>query len=76
MQTVLGALKLLTVTGDNPKTLRQSVTSKGGTTEAAIKILEENELEQTIAKALFAAKIKSKDLGKELNTQIKQNSKK
>ncbi len=36
VQTMLGSLLLLLKTQDNPKSLRAGVTSKGGTTEAAL----------------------------------------
>lgn len=39
VQTALGAAKLADVSGENPGELRNKVTSKGGTTEAALKIL-------------------------------------
>ena len=46
------------------KKLRSKVTSKGGTTEAAIKIFKENKLSETIKKAVESAKNKSIEISK------------
>jgi pyrroline-5-carboxylate reductase len=46
------------------KKLRSKVTSKGGTTEAAIKIFQENKLSETIKKAIESAKNKSIEISK------------
>ena len=46
------------------KKLRSKVTSKGGTTEAAIKIFEENKLSEIIKKAIESAKNKSIEISK------------
>jgi pyrroline-5-carboxylate reductase len=46
------------------KKLRSKVTSKGGTTEAAIKIFEENKLSETIKKGIESAKNKSIEISK------------
>jgi pyrroline-5-carboxylate reductase len=46
------------------KKLRSRVTSKGGTTEAAITIFEENKLSETIKKAIESAKNKSIEISK------------
>ena len=49
---------------DDIKKLRSKVTSKGGTTEAAITIFEENKLSETIKKAIESAKNKSIEISK------------
>ena len=41
-QTLIGAGLLLQKSGESPKTLRERVTSKGGTTEAALRYFSEN----------------------------------
>ena len=46
------------------KKLRSKVTSKGGTTEAAIKIFEENKLSEIIKKGIESAKNKSIEISK------------
>jgi len=49
---------------DDTKKLRAQVTSKGGTTEAAIKVLEENNFSKIIKEAIKKAREKSLDLSK------------
>jgi len=46
------------------KTLRAKVTSKGGTTEAAMKVFEENNFGKLMEDALVAAKKRAKELSK------------
>ncbi len=62
IQTVLGSAKLLQETGEEPATLRERVTSKGGTTEAALLVLDEGRLKETLDKALKAAAKRSQEL--------------
>ena len=61
-QTVLGSAKLLQETGEEPATLKEKVTSKGGTTEAALLVLDEGKLKETLDKALKAAAKKAQEL--------------
>jgi pyrroline-5-carboxylate reductase len=44
--------------------LRSKVTSKGGTTESAIKVLEENNFSEILKEAVQGARKKSVDLSK------------
>ena len=62
-QTLYGAGKLLCDTGAAPEELRTRVTSKGGTTAAAVGVFEEADLSNIIARALAAAVARSKELG-------------
>ena len=65
LQTFLGSLLLLFNEKDSPTHLKNSVTSKGGTTEAALKILEnKNGLSTLIYKAIDKAKKRSRELSK------------
>ena len=65
IQTFLGSLLLLLSEKDSPTHLKKSVTSKGGTTEAALKILEnKNGLSTLISKAIDKAKKRSRELSK------------
>ena len=65
LQTFLGSLLLLLSEKDSPTHLKKSVTSKGGTTEAALKILEnKNGLSTLISKAIDKAKKRSRELSK------------
>ncbi|MCK5697985.1 MAG: pyrroline-5-carboxylate reductase [Gammaproteobacteria bacterium] len=62
MQTAFGAAKMALESDDSPELLRKKVTSPAGTTEAAIRILQEGELEALFAKAMLGAKKRSIEL--------------
>jgi pyrroline-5-carboxylate reductase len=62
--TLIGAAALLDHTGEDPAELRRQVTSPGGTTEAALKVLMgEHGLGPLAAEAVAAAVKRSKELG-------------
>ena len=68
IETVLGAATLAaqasaTPEGDDPATLRQKVTSKGGTTERALAVLTEAGWAETLSRAARAAAERSRELG-------------
>jgi pyrroline-5-carboxylate reductase len=63
-QTLLGAGRLLAESGESASVLRERVTSKGGTTEAALKTFREKGLAQVIAAGVTAAADRSRELGK------------
>ena len=60
---MLGAANLLQSSGETPAGLRKKVTSKGGTTERALQVLEEGELTDLIQKAVKAAYRRAEELG-------------
>jgi pyrroline-5-carboxylate reductase len=62
LKTMKGALKLMEESDASPETLRQKVMSPGGTTEAAIKIMELNDVKRNIIEAIQAAAKRSKTL--------------
>jgi len=63
-QTVAGAGELLYRADEQPGVLRQNVTSPGGTTEAALKVLmAEGGLQPVVDAAIAAAARRSKELG-------------
>lgn len=62
LQTAFGAAKLALESDDDASVLRQRVTSKGGTTEAALKELTEGGLPELFETALKAAAKRSKEL--------------
>jgi pyrroline-5-carboxylate reductase len=66
LQTALGAARMATAGNDDPATLRNKVTSKGGTTEAAINCFQQNGLEDLVTKALTAARDRAIELADEL----------
>jgi len=61
-QTVLGAVRMVMGTGESPQALRAKVTSPGGTTEAALKYLEERGFQKILIGAVKEAAIRSKEL--------------
>ncbi len=62
-QTLLGAAGLLVDDPRTPEALRVTVTSQGGTTEAAIRSLEADAVPQAIVRAIVAATERSGQLG-------------
>ncbi len=54
-QTLLGAGRLLVESGEAPGSLRAAVTSKGGTTEAAVSLMQHRGLPEIVAEAIIAA---------------------
>jgi pyrroline-5-carboxylate reductase len=61
-QTILGAVRMVMDTGESPQVLRARVTSPGGTTEAALKYLEEKGFQKILITAVKEAAIRSKEL--------------
>jgi pyrroline-5-carboxylate reductase len=64
-QTVLGSAMLAAQSADSPETLRKNVTSKGGTTEAALKVFDEAKLAEHFARAVAAASKRGEEMGRE-----------
>ncbi len=64
LATAEGAAQLALQSNDDPAVLRQKVTSKGGTTEAALKVLEKKKAGQAVQQAILAAARRAKQLGK------------
>jgi pyrroline-5-carboxylate reductase len=67
LETVLGAAKLAAQSADSPAVLRERVTSKGGTTEAALKAFEEQKLAERFLRAIEAARDRGAELGAKLD---------
>jgi pyrroline-5-carboxylate reductase len=65
LHTFLGASRLAAQSDDTPATLRAKVTSKGGTTERALSVMEANQLKTKFIEAVKAAAARSKELGEE-----------
>lgn len=63
-QTALGSAGLLAHTGLQPQELRHKVTSKGGTTEAALKVLEKGKFKQLVNRAVIFAQNRSRQISK------------
>ena len=63
-QTIKGAGALLSQSHEEAHTLRQRVTSPGGTTEAALKVMERAKVRATFSKALKRAAERSRELSR------------
>lgn len=63
-QTLYGAGLLLSQSHEEPQTLRQRVTSPGGTTEAAVKVLEKLGVKGAFSKAIKGAHRRAQELSK------------
>ena len=63
-QTVKGAGALLAQSDEEARTLRQRVTSPGGTTESALKVMEKAGVRTIISKALARAAERSRELSR------------
>jgi pyrroline-5-carboxylate reductase len=67
--TFNGAAQLALRSSDPVAVLRERVTSKGGTTYAALCSMEESGIQQSIVKAIKAAAVRGKELGDEFGDQ-------
>ena len=66
LETILGSAKLAAQSDESAQTLRERVTSKGGTTEAALKVLAEKGFKTSLMEAVMAAATHSSDMGQRL----------
>ena len=71
VQTLIGAAEMVKNSAKTSKALRLEVTSPGGTTEAGINILEENQVQQAFISCIKAAALQSKRMGDALSSQLK-----
>ena len=68
LATFDGATALAAASKESPETLRAQVTSKGGTTHAAITALEEADVKAAFVRALHAARERARELGDEFGS--------
>jgi pyrroline-5-carboxylate reductase len=73
LQTFLGAAHLAEHSNESVTVLRERVTSKGGTTEAALKSLEADNVAAAILRATKAAQARGIELGDELGADQQGN---
>ena len=59
---MLGSATMLRETGEHPTVLRERVTSPGGTTAAAVKVLEDHKVRAAFLGAMEAARDRSRSL--------------
>jgi pyrroline-5-carboxylate reductase len=64
VQTLLGSATLLSGGDHEPEAIRASVTSKGGTTAAAIAVLEAAEVKAAVVRAIQAARDRGRELAR------------
>lgn len=64
LQTAFGAAKMALESSEPTSTLRENVTSPGGTTEQGLKVLDENNIDRVFTDVLTAARDRSKELAK------------
>ncbi|MDQ1330938.1 MAG: pyrroline-5-carboxylate reductase [Thermodesulfobacteriota bacterium] len=62
--TLKGSATLIEEIGESPELLRRRVTSPGGTTEEAFKVLEKRKVKEAIIEAITAAARRSKELSR------------
>lgn len=67
--TFTGAATLAVQSPDNVQVLRQRVTSKGGTTHAAIVSMEQAGIKQSIVDAMKAAQARAREMGEEMGSR-------
>jgi pyrroline-5-carboxylate reductase len=63
VHTVLGAAKLAEASPETAAVLRERVTSKGGTTQRALEVLESRGAKAAFVEAIEAAAVRSRELG-------------
>ena len=69
IQTALGAAKMAMESDLSPATLREQVTSPGGTTERALTVFDEADLRALVARAATAARDRAIELSQSLSEQ-------
>ena len=65
VQTALGAASLAAQANESVATLRENVTSPGGTTEQALQSLQANDFDAVVAEAVRQCAARAKALGEE-----------
>ena len=72
IQTIKGSVRVVEELGRHPATLRNMVTSPGGTSAAALYELEKGGFRTILSKAVFAAYQRSKELGDASEAALKK----
>lgn len=65
LATFAGASSLAAASSESPASLRQQVTSKGGTTHAAITSMENSRIKASFVQAMLAAASRAQEMGEE-----------
>lgn len=75
LQTALGAAKMALESSESTATLRERVTSPGGTTEQGLRVMAEKDIDQIMAQVLKAAFDRSRELASLLGNEKLDNEK-
>jgi len=70
VQTVLGAARMVQLTGEEPSALRAKVTSPNGSTQAALEILDKGDFFETVIAAVARCAERSREMGAALKEGI------
>ncbi len=73
LETFRGVTALVSHSGESPAQLRKKVTSKGGTTHAAISMLENHDFKDVLIQAVRAAQARAQEMGDEFDAYSPQN---
>lgn len=71
ISTVLGSAELAKQSGEAPSELRVKVTSKGGTTYEALKVMDQHHFMELMKEAMDACKQRADELGDEFHNKLK-----
>lgn len=71
IQTLIGAAEMLARSAKDPQQLRKEVTSPGGTTEAGVKVLEANGVQEAFIECIKEATAQSRRLGQNFSSTVK-----
>lgn len=70
-QTVLGAAEMVRATGEEPAELRRKVTSPNGTTQAALEVMSQKGLAETIASGMKRSAERAAEIGADIERSLK-----
>ncbi len=68
LQTLRGAVEMMTATGMKPSELSQQICSPNGTTVAGLAVLNENHFKESVMEAIKAATLRSKELRRSIQS--------
>ncbi|WP_010491983.1 pyrroline-5-carboxylate reductase [Paenibacillus elgii] len=75
VQTVMGAARMVELSGEEPAELRRKVTSPNGATQAAIETMDHCGFTDTVSKAIRRATERSAEMGAAINASIASHTK-
>ncbi|KEQ27268.1 pyrroline-5-carboxylate reductase [Paenibacillus tyrfis] len=75
VQTVMGAARMVELSGDEPAELRRKVTSPNGATQAAIETMDHCGFTDAISKAIHRATERSAEMGAAISASIASHTK-